>query len=59
MATTGEDLGDKHKQRAVAVRALYGLRSSGKAFVAYVRSCMRELGFEHCNAAQREEDVKG
>ena len=46
----GDEFGRDKGRRAIIVRALYGLKSSGAAFVNHLRSCMRELGFSPCTA---------
>ena len=42
----GEDAGKK----AIIVRALYGLKSSGAAFRAHLCKCMHSLGYKSCLA---------
>lgn len=46
----GKEFGPNAGRRAILVRALYGLKSSGNAFRSHLADCMRELGFKPCKA---------
>jgi hypothetical protein len=46
----GPEIGDDPGNRALIVRALYGLKSAGAAFRNRVAECMKHLGWEPCRA---------
>ena len=46
----GAEWGADAGKKAIIVRALYGLKSSGAAFRAHLADCMRVLGYEPCLA---------
>jgi len=46
----GAEWGALAGKKAIIVRALYGLKSAGAAFRAYLADCMRHLGYESCKA---------
>ena len=46
----GPEFGDQEGKKAIIVRALYGLRSSGAAFRAHLADCMRHIGYTSCKA---------
>ena len=46
----GPEWGAQAGKRAIIVRALYGLKSSGAAFHAHLADCMRHLGYKACLA---------
>jgi len=46
----GPEWGAQKGKRAIIVRALYGLKSSGAAFHAHLADCMRHLGYKACLA---------
>jgi Reverse transcriptase (RNA-dependent DNA polymerase) len=47
----GKEFGPKNEGRPVMiVRALHGLRSSGKAFCVYLAMHLREMGYQNSNA---------
>ena len=48
--TLGKEFGDDCGRKAIVVRALYGLKSSGAAFRAHLAGCMREMGYVSCPA---------
>eukprot|EP00956_Cyclotella_meneghiniana_P018312 scaffold30420_cov55-Cyclotella_meneghiniana.AAC.1 len=48
--TLGREFGKDFGRKAIVVRALYGLKSSGAAFRAHLAGCMRELGYKSCPA---------
>ena len=48
----GPEFGNDAGQRAIVVRALYGLRSAGAAFRNHLAECMRFLGYQSCLADQ-------
>eukprot|EP00804_Cyclotella_cryptica_P001676 CCRYP_009051-RA/>CCRYP_009051-RA protein AED:0.08 eAED:0.08 QI:0/0/0/1/0.5/0.6/5/0/841 len=48
--TLGKEFGDDCGRKAIVVRALYGLKSSGAAFRAHLAGCMREMGHVSCPA---------
>eukprot|EP00804_Cyclotella_cryptica_P024391 CCRYP_018575-RA/>CCRYP_018575-RA protein AED:0.15 eAED:0.15 QI:0/0/0/1/0/0/4/0/667 len=48
--TLGKEFGDDCSKKAIVVRALYGLMSSGAAFRAHLAGCMREMGYKSCPA---------
>eukprot|EP00804_Cyclotella_cryptica_P004627 CCRYP_006943-RA/>CCRYP_006943-RA protein AED:0.44 eAED:0.44 QI:0/0/0/1/0/0/2/0/122 len=48
--TLGKEFGDDCGKKAIVVRALYGLKSSGAAFRAHLAGCMREMGYKSCPA---------
>ena len=48
--TLGPEFGDDAGKKAIIVRALYGLGSSGNAFTAHLAECMKHLGFQPCKA---------
>eukprot|EP00804_Cyclotella_cryptica_P028067 CCRYP_017276-RA/>CCRYP_017276-RA protein AED:0.08 eAED:0.14 QI:0/0/0/1/0.25/0.2/5/0/724 len=43
-------LGKEFGRKAIVVRALYGLKSSGAAFRAHLAGCMSEMGYVSCPA---------
>ena len=46
----GKEFGSDERKRAIIVRALYGLKSSGAAFHQHLGDCMRGLGYTSCLA---------
>jgi hypothetical protein len=46
----GPEFGDDAVKRALIVRALYGLKSSGEAFRNHLAECMNHLGWHPCRA---------
>jgi hypothetical protein len=44
----GPEFGDDAGKRALIVRALYGLKSSGAAFRNHLAECMKHLGWNPC-----------
>jgi hypothetical protein len=44
----GPEFGDDAGKRALIVRALYGLKSSGAAFRNHLAECMKHLGWHPC-----------
>ncbi|KAL7526268.1 LOW QUALITY PROTEIN: hypothetical protein ACHAXR_003858, partial [Thalassiosira sp. AJA248-18] len=46
----GPEWGDQQDKKAIVVRALYGLKSSGAAFRAHLADCMRHCGYASCKA---------
>ncbi len=42
----GPKFGRDKGRKAIVVRALYGLKSAGKAFRSHLADCMRQLGYE-------------
>jgi hypothetical protein len=46
----GAEFGDEAGKRALIVRALNGLKSSGAAFRNHLAECMKHLGWEPCRA---------
>jgi hypothetical protein len=46
----GTEFGDDAGKRALIVRALYGLKSSGAAFRNHLGECMKHLGWHPCRA---------
>ena len=46
----GPDHGDDEGNKAIIVRALYGLKSSGAAVRAHLCECMTALGYNPCLA---------
>ena len=44
--TLGTEFGDDVGQKAILVRALYGLKSAGARFGNHIADCMRLLGYE-------------
>ena len=48
--TLGPEHGPDAGKKAIIVRALYGLKSSGAAFRAHLSDCMRHLGYKPCRA---------
>ena len=50
--TLGPEFGTDAGKRALIVRALYGLKSSGAAFRFHLRDCMKHLGYISCLADQ-------
>ena len=48
--TLGVEFGDDAGRKAIIVRSLYGLKSSGAAFRAHLGECMSELGYHPCLA---------
>jgi hypothetical protein len=46
----GPESGDDAGKRALIVRALYGLKSSGAAFRNHLDECMKHLGWHPCRA---------
>ncbi|KAL7482522.1 hypothetical protein ACHAW6_008194 [Cyclotella cf. meneghiniana] len=49
-ATLGKEFGDDCGLKAIIVRALYGLKSSGAAFGVYLARCLHEMGYCLCPA---------
>jgi hypothetical protein len=45
----GPEFGDDTGKRALIVRALYGLKSAGAAFMNFVAECMKHLGWNPCH----------
>ena len=48
--TLGAEFGPDKGKKAIVVRALYGLKSSGAAFRAHLQSFMKEMGYKACKA---------
>ena len=48
--TLGPEHGEDSGKKAIIVRALYGLKSSGAAFRAHLCECMKSLGYTSCLA---------
>ena len=48
--TLGPEFGVDQGKRAIIVRELYGLRSSGASFRNHLADCMRHLGYTSCPA---------
>ena len=46
----GPEHGDDEGKKAIIVRALYDLKSSGSAFRAHLCECMAALGYKLCLA---------
>ena len=46
----GAEHGKDEGKKAIIVRALYGLKSSGAAFRAHLCECMEALGYKSCLA---------
>jgi len=46
----GPEFGADAGKRAIIVRALYGLGSSGMSFTAHLASCMKHMGYQPCRA---------
>ena len=46
----GPEFGHEAGKSAIVVRALYGLKSAGAAFRAYLASFMRQMGYTSCKA---------
>jgi hypothetical protein len=46
----GPEFGDDAGKRALIVRALYGLKSTGAAFRNHLAECMKHLGWHPCRA---------
>ena len=46
----GAEWGQQAGQRAIIVRALYGLKSAGASFRNHLAACMRTLGYQSCYA---------
>jgi hypothetical protein len=46
----GVEFGQHNGQRAIIVRALYGLKSAGAAFCNHLTVCMSNLGYKSCLA---------
>jgi hypothetical protein len=44
----GPEFGDDAGKRALIVRALYGLKSAGAAFINHLAECMKHLGWHPC-----------
>ena len=51
--TLGDEWGPELAgKKALIVRAIYGLKSSGAAFRAHLADCMQHLGYKPCMADQ-------
>ena len=48
--TLGPEFGPDSRNKALIVRAFYGLKSDGDAFRAHLGKCMQGLGYEPCLA---------
>ena len=48
--TLGPEFGNDEGKKAIIVRALYGLKSSGAAFRNHLAECMYNLGYKSCLA---------
>ena len=48
--TLGPEFGYDIGKKAIIVRSLYGLKSSGASFSNHIVDCMRLLGYEPCRA---------
>jgi hypothetical protein len=48
--TLGKEFGDVCGKKAILVRELYRLKSSGAAFRAHLAGCMRDMGYVSCPA---------
>ena len=48
--TLGLEFGEDQGKKAIIVRALYGLKSSGAAFRAHLQGFMKEMGYKACKA---------
>ena len=48
--TLGPEWGPDAGKKALIVRSLYGLNSSGASFRNYLADCMKHLGYEPCLA---------
>jgi hypothetical protein len=46
----GPEFGNDTVKRALIVRALYGLKSAGAAFINHLAECMNHLGWHPCRA---------
>jgi len=46
----GKEFGELCDHRLIVVKALYGLRSSGKRWAERLADCLREMGFQPCKA---------
>jgi hypothetical protein len=46
----GPEFGDGARKRALIVRALYGLKSTGSYFRNHLAECMKHLGWNPCRA---------
>ena len=44
----GKEFGSEQGKKAIIVRALYGIKSSGAAFHAHLSDCMRSMGYTPC-----------
>jgi hypothetical protein len=45
-----KEFGVDYSKKAIVVRALYGLKSSGAALRAHLERCMSEMGYRSCPA---------
>ena len=43
-----KEFGTDQGKKAIIVRALYGIKSSGAAFHAHLADCMRSMGYTSC-----------
>ena len=48
LTVIGKEWGPDAGKKAIIVRALYGLKSSGAAFRKHLADCMRVLGYKSC-----------
>ncbi len=48
--TLGSEFGKDKGKKAIIVRALYSLKSAGRAFREHLANCMRSLGYKSCLA---------
>ena len=44
----GKEFGTDQGKKAIIVRTIYGLKSSGVAFQAHLADCMRSMGYTPC-----------
>ena len=44
----GKEFGTYQGKKAIILRAIYGLNSSGAAFHAHLSDCMRSMGYTSC-----------
>ena len=48
--TLGRGFGDDFGRKAIIVRAMYGLKSSGATFKAHLAGCVCKMGYRSCPA---------
>jgi hypothetical protein len=50
LTVLGSEFGSDAGKSAIIVRALYGLKSAGAAFLAHLASFMQQMGYTSCKA---------